>query len=78
MNFTDTETTCLILAHKPSTTLKSILSKPKDKLKFEEQNNVVYKIPCTDCDSCYIGETSKQVICRVEEHIKNVTNKYTS
>ena len=31
-----------------------------------------------DCDSCYIGETSKQVICRIEEHIKNVANEYTS
>ena len=32
----------LILAHKPYTPLKPILSKTKDKLKFEEQNNVVY------------------------------------
>ena len=66
------------LAQKPTNTLKSILSKTKDKMKIEERNDVVYKIPCKDCNLCYIGETSKQVIYRVEEHKKNVNQKYMS
>ena len=45
-------------------------------MKIEKRNDVVYKIPCKDCNLCYIGETSKQVISRVEEHKKNVNQKY--
>ena len=56
----------ITLAHKPTNTLKSMLSKTKDKMKIEERNDVVYKIPCKDWNLCYIGETSKQVISRVE------------
>ena len=53
-------------------------SKTKDKMKIEERNDVVYKIPCKDCNLCYIGETSRQVISRVEEHKKNANQKYMS
>ena len=55
-----------------------MLSKTKDKMKIEERNDVVYNIPRKDCNLCYIGETSKQVISRVEEHKKNVNQKYMS
>ena len=58
----------IILAHKPTNALKSSLSRTKDKMKIEERSDVVYKIPCKDCNLCYIGETSKQVVTIVEEH----------
>ena len=38
----------------------------------------MYKIPCKDYNLCYIGETSKQVVTRIEEHKKNVNRKYMS
>ena len=66
----------IIVAHKPSHTLESILSKPKDRIKIVERSDVVYKIPCSNCDMCYIGETSKQVKVRVEEHRKNITQHH--
>ena len=32
----------------------------------------MYKIPCVDCDWCYIGETGRCLETRKKEHIKNV------
>ena len=54
----------------------SILSKPKNIITIVERSDVVYKIPCYNCDMCYIGETSKQVKFRVEEHRKNITQHH--
>ncbi|XP_057298389.1 uncharacterized protein LOC130629264 [Hydractinia symbiolongicarpus] len=55
-------------------TLRSTLSKPKDKINMEEQNNVVYEIPCKDCDAVYIGETKRKFKQRVQEHMCAVRN----
>ncbi|XP_057298092.1 uncharacterized protein LOC130629018 [Hydractinia symbiolongicarpus] len=56
-------------------TLKSTLSKPKDKINLEEQSNVVYEIPCKDCDAVYIGETKRKFKQRVQEHMRAVRNR---
>ena len=40
-----------------SDALRKVLSKPKDKIEMGKQNNIVYKIPCGDCDAVYIGES---------------------
>ena len=37
--------------------LKTILTKAKDRLPQEQQSNIVYKIPCS-CGKVYIGETA--------------------
>ena len=66
----------IIRAHKPSHTLKSILCNPKDTIKIEERSDVVSKIPCSNCDMCYIGETSQQVKFRVEEQGNNITQHH--
>ena len=31
-----------------------------------------YKIPCADCDWCYVGETGRCFETRKREHIRNV------
>ena len=31
--------------------------------------NVVYKFVCASCEACYIGETTKQFISRINEHL---------
>lgn len=40
---------------------KTLFSKIKDKNKLQETSNVIYKIPCKDCDKCYIGQTSQKI-----------------
>jgi len=32
---------------------------PKDKIPADLQNNIVYKIPCKDCEATYIGESKR-------------------
>ena len=44
------------VAFKSSPTLRSSLSKVKDKLPTSMQSNVVYQIPCS-CGRVYVGET---------------------
>ena len=45
-------------------TIKNILIKnsPKDNC------NVIYKIPCKDCNSIYIGQTGKDIDSRIAQH----------
>ena len=38
-------------------TLWKHLSKPKDLVGLDKKSNVVYKIPCKDCNVSFIGET---------------------
>ena len=48
----------------------------RDKYK---QRNVVYRLPCADCDQVYIGETCRRLGVRVNEHKCCVaTRKVTS
>ena len=58
------------VAHKPIHTISNILKKPKDKIEKEASRGVVYKIKCKDCDSVYVGQTSRALKTRVKEHIK--------
>ena len=50
-------------------TLKSVFL-PKLKGKDENRNkkNLIYSIPCSDCDKVYIGETSRLKDIRMSEH----------
>ena len=44
---------------------------PKFQPSIESQTNVVYKIPCTSCSWCYIGETGRAFNTRKKEHLRN-------
>ncbi len=59
-------------AMRPHTTLRRLLVHPKDKCEPSEQGELVYSIPCTNCDKQYIGETGRLFRTRVEEHKKDV------
>ena len=39
------------------TTLRSLLSKPKDHIPKDDRNNAVYQLNCKDCEAVYVGET---------------------
>ena len=51
------------------TTLRSLLSKPKDHIPKEDRNNVVYQLNCKDREAFYVGEAKRTLNIRAEEHI---------
>ena len=51
------------------TTLRSLLSKPKDPIPKEDRNNAAYQPNCKDCEAIYVGETKRTLNIRAEEHI---------
>ena len=51
------------------TTLRSLLSKPKDHIPKEDRNIAVYQMNCKDCKAVYMGETKRTLNIKAEEHI---------
>lgn len=56
------------VADKPIRLLNSFFSKLKDKTPDMEQSDVVYCIPCLDCNQKYIGQTSQILRYRINQH----------
>ena len=54
------------------TTLRSLLSKPKDANPKEDRNNVICQLDCKDCETVYVGETKRTLNIRANEHISAV------
>ncbi|KAK3697277.1 hypothetical protein QZH41_000323 [Actinostola sp. cb2023] len=57
-------------AVKPVSTLRQLLSKPKDPIPTESKTG--YEIPCHDCSAVYIGETGRSLRTRKKEHMASV------
>ena len=55
-------------------TLRSVLTKVKTKTPELKKKGVVYKVPCRDCETCYIGETGRSLQKRITEHKYSVNN----
>ena len=55
-------------------TIRNALSHPKDPVDKNKQNNIVYKIPCDDCNAVYIGESKRTLEKRASEHERAVRN----
>ena len=53
---------------KPSRKLSAALHAPKDRPSKEKTKGVVYRIPCKDCDQCYIGQTGNSFDTRIKQH----------
>ena len=58
----------IMVAVKPLNTIRSMISKPKDRLDDLKKTGVIYQIPCADCSTVYIGETKRSLKTRVSEH----------
>ena len=41
---------------------------PKDPVEYDELLGVVYKVPCSDCDRTYIGQTGNSLRTRLQQH----------
>lgn len=45
-----------------------VYSRNEDVTEKEDMSNVVYKLPCINCDRCYIGQTRQYLKNRIKEH----------
>ena len=52
----------------PVKTIGNCLSSPKDVIQEHEKSQLVYKIPCADCEFVYVGQTKRYLNARVVEH----------
>ena len=66
----------ITLAMKPTNKISARLRSVKDRINKNDRNCVVYRIGCNDCDSCYIGETGRQLGTRISEHKNNIRTLY--
>lgn len=64
----------LKMSFRPPSKVSQVFSNMKDKLDMTENSNVVYSIPCLQCGRIYIGETSRKLCERCEQHKKDVQN----
>lgn len=60
------------IAYKPENTLKKYFTQLKTKTPIDYQSNVIYKIPCQNCNCCYIGQTGRYLRTRLLEHQRSV------
>ena len=58
----------LILYHKKSRTLENVFSKSYINFGYDNGLAGVYKIPCKNCDKCYVWETGRPFSVRLNEH----------
>ena len=56
----------------PVSTLRQMLSHPKDPIPTMKKSGVVYRIPCADCGKSYVGQTGRNLSLRIKEHKKAV------
>lgn len=57
---------------RPQCTLRRLLVHPKDRIEEENVVGCVYKVPCSSCKQCYIGETGRKFGTRLGEHRREV------
>ena len=62
---------------KPRRTLRHMLVHPKDPTPARSVSGVVYRIPCSDCDRAYIGQTGRTLDHRIKEHKRGYTCEET-
>ncbi|BHF74077.1 hypothetical protein SprV_0401716100 [Sparganum proliferum] len=58
------------IAHKPEVSIRRLVMRPKTPLTRNETDNVVYRIPCSSCETNYVGETGKRLQTRMEENAR--------
>jgi hypothetical protein len=59
---------------KPGLSLKNMICNFKDKVSKEDTSNCVYRVPCSECNASYVGETMRRFNSRLTEHKAAVRN----
>ena len=59
---------------KPPQKLGGLLSSFKDAIDPGYRQGAIYKINCSDCNQCYIGETQRWFETRKKEHMRDTKN----
>ena len=54
--------------------VKIFFTKLKEKTPKDLESNVVYEIPCSECNGVYIGTTGRYFKKRLSEHIADCKN----
>jgi len=62
------------VTHKPTTTLRHLLTNMKDRDEPNNRQGAVYKIKCSDCQASHIGETGRKLNPRLTEHKQATRN----
>ena len=60
-------------ANRPHRTLRNFVIHPKDKVKDEEKTELIYRVPCKNCSSSYVGETGRKFGLRINNRRKKWT-----
>jgi len=60
-----------IIGYRVLNSLGKFIKVHKDTNELLNNNNVVYKISCKDCNASYVGQTKRQVKIRIKEHRNN-------
>lgn len=68
----------LKILHTVNNRLDKVIKKGKDVLPTYKRTNIVYKIACTNCDACYIGQTKRHLETRIKEHNSNIKKHYSN
>jgi len=53
--------------------LNNFIKVGKDKLEFFTHSEVVYLIPCRDCQATYVGQTKRQLHTRIKDTKQTLT-----
>lgn len=61
---------------KPINKAKNVVyTNPKCKTEKLSKTNIIYKIPCLDCELSYIGQTKQYLSDRIKQHASNCKSK---
>ena len=58
----------IVVRFYPMRTLRYLLVRPKDPIPPNLINEVIYKVPCKQCDKVYVGQAGRSLDCRLKEH----------
>ncbi|KYN21629.1 hypothetical protein ALC57_06005 [Trachymyrmex cornetzi] len=58
----------LNIAYKSINSLNKFIKTGKDKLDKMDNNNVIYRINCCNCNSSYVGQTKRKLKIMIKEH----------